>query len=105
VDHGIQLIIDELRRFIETPVTQEELADTISYLAGSLPLYLETNEGVARSLLNIERYNLGLDYLQRYATTIRSVTAEQILSASQRWIDLDHYALAIAEPLTETEAS
>jgi len=103
VDHGIQLIIDELRRFVETPVTEEELADTASYLTGSLPLYLETNEGVARSLLNIERNKLGMDYLQRYATIIRSVTAEQINSASRRWIDPDHYALAIAEPLTETE--
>jgi len=104
VDQGIQLILDELRRFVETPVTEDELADTASYLTGSLPLYLETNEGVARSLLNIERNELGLDYLQRYATIIRSVTAEEILSASRRWIDLDHYALAIAEPLLETEA-
>ena len=104
VDHGIQLISDELRRFIETPVTKEELADTTSYLTGSLPLYLETNEGVARSLLNIERNELGLDYLQRYATIIRSVTAEQVLSAARRWIDPHHYALAIAEPLTEREA-
>ena len=104
VDHGIQLIVDELRRFVETPVTEGELADTTSYLTGSLPLYLETNEGVARSLLNIERYELGLGYLQGYAAIIRSVTAQQIQSASRRWIDPDYYALAIAEPLTETEA-
>lgn len=104
VDRGIALIKDELQRFTETPVTDEELADTISYLTGSLPLYLETNEGVARSLLNIERYSLGMDYLQRYTTIIRSITPEQILDATQRWIDLDNFALAIAEPSSEKEA-
>ncbi len=98
VQQGIELILDELRVLREQPVQKDELDDTISYLTGSLPLYLETNEGVARSLVNIERYELGLDYLRTYAAMIDAVTSEQVQDVARRWLDLDHYALAIAGP-------
>lgn len=103
VRQGIELILDELRRLREVPVSPDELEDTLSYLTGSLPLYLETNEGVARSLVNIERHQLGLDYLQTYAAMLRAVTLEQVQDAALHWLDLDHYALAVAGP--ETPAS
>ncbi len=35
-------------------------------MTGVLPLTLETNEGVANTLLNMEWYGLGLDYIERY---------------------------------------
>jgi zinc protease len=98
VYRGIDLILDELRRLREMPVTEVELEDTMSYIVGSLPLYLETNEGVARSLVNIERYQLGMDYLRTYGTMIRSVTVEQVRDVARRWLDVDRYALAIAGP-------
>lgn len=103
VDQGIDLILEELRRLRDEPVSDDELADSISYLTGSLPLYLETNEGVARSLINIERYQLGLNYLRQYPAMIQSVTSERIQDAARRWIDLDAYAVAIAGPELEAE--
>jgi len=101
VDQGVELIRRELNRFIDSPVTEEELANTASYMTGSLPLHLETNAGVARSLISIERYGLGLDYLQNYTSMIQEVTSVEIQAAAQRWIDPDNYALAIAEPTRE----
>jgi zinc protease len=98
IQQGIDLILDELRELQEKPVPAAELEDTLSYLTGSLPLYLETNEGVARSLVNIERHQLGLDYLHTYAAMIRSITTAQVQEVAQRWLDLDAYALAIAGP-------
>lgn len=104
VEEGIALILDELRRLRETLVPEDELADSLSYLIGSLPLYLETNEGVARSLVNTERHNLGLDYLQRYPTIIRSVTPEQVQRVAERWLDVERFALAVAGPAEGTSA-
>lgn len=102
VEQAIALMRDEIREIRETPVPEEELNDSKSYLTGSLPLHLETNEGVAQALINIERYELGLDYLQRYHETINAVTVEDVQAAAQRWLDPDHYALAVAGPdLTE----
>lgn len=98
VDKAVALIVQELRRIRDVRVPKNELNDSQSFLTGSLPLQLETNEGVAHTLLNIERHELGLDYLQRYTEMITSVTAQQIQDVVQRWLDPDHYALAIAEP-------
>lgn len=98
VDKTVELILQELRRLRDTRVTKEELLDTQSFLTGSLPLQLETNSGVAHALINIERHNLGLDYLQRYTEMIMAVTAPQVQDVAQRWLDPEHYALAIADP-------
>ncbi len=98
VDKTVALILQELQRLRETRVSKEELLDTQSYLTGSLPLQLETNAGVAHALLNIERHNLGLDYLQRYTDMIMAVTAPQVQDVAQRWLDPEHYALAIVDP-------
>ncbi|MGC9393343.1 MAG: M16 family metallopeptidase [Anaerolineae bacterium] len=98
VDRTMNLILRELRRIRDTRVPKEELHDTQSYLTGSLPLHLETNVGVAHALLNIERHNLGLDYLQRYTDMIMAVTPAQVQAVAQRWLDPEHYALAIVDP-------
>ena len=92
------LIVQELRRIRDMRVPKEELHDTQSYLTGSLPLQLETNAGVARTLLNIERHNLGLDYLQRYTEMVMAVTPAQVQTVAQRWLDPERYALAIVDP-------
>ncbi|MFP4345460.1 MAG: M16 family metallopeptidase [Anaerolineales bacterium] len=104
VERAVDLIQKEIERLREEPVPQEELEDSQSFLTGRLPLQLETNEGVAHALINIERYGLGLDYLQRYAELIGAVTVEDVQGVAQRWLDPEHYSLAIAGPqLDEAE--
>lgn len=83
---AIDLIIKELKHFIEEPVTAEELGDSQANYIGRLPLSLESNAGVANSILNLERFDLGLDYFQRYAQTIQAVTPAAILEVSRRYI-------------------
>ncbi len=103
VERAVGLILDEIRRLQDEPVPDEELADSKSYLTGSLPLHLETNEGVAQALSNIERYDLGLDYLQRYQQIIDAVTVADVQAAAQRWLDPDAYAVGIAGPAPDDE--
>ena len=63
VDKALPLIQAEIKRMIETKVTARELKDNKSYSIGSMPIGLETNDGVAGILLDMELYGLGLDYL------------------------------------------
>jgi hypothetical protein len=98
VDQAVGAIVDELHRITDGPVTDEELADNKANFIGRLPLQLESNEGVAASILTMERYGLGLNYLRDYAGIIQAVTAEEILAAARRYLDPDAYALAIAGP-------
>jgi zinc protease len=101
VEQAIESIRDEIRRMCEEPVSEAELQDTQAFITGSLPLRLETNEGVSRVLLDIERYDLGLDYLQRYADLINGITRQEVQEVAQRWLDPEAYAVAIAGPQRE----
>ena len=89
---------DEIRRLQAEPVPAEELADNKSYLVGSLPLHLETNSGVSGTLVNIELYRLGLDYLQRYPEMMMQITADQVQAAALKYLSADVYAMAVAGP-------
>jgi zinc protease len=98
IEKTIALITDEIRNFVTDPVTEEELSDSKSYFLGRMPLLLESNSGVAISLLNLERFNLGLDYFLEYPKQIQSVTPEEVLHASRKYLDPDRLAIAIAGP-------
>ena len=98
VEQAVASIRAEIRRMCDELVGEEELADNKAFITGSLPLRLETNGGVAGSILSMERYGLGLDYLQRYTSIIGEITAERVQAVAQRWLDSDAYALAIAGP-------
>ncbi len=67
----MDLIRSEIRRFTSEPVTADELSDSQANFIGRLPLSLESNGGVAGALLNLERYDLGLDYYRRYPDLVR----------------------------------
>ena len=92
------MILAEIQHIQDEPVSEQELEDAKSYMTGSLPLALETNEGVASTLLDMELFELGLDYVQRYPDLINSITTEQVQQAAQRVFPRDAYALAIAGP-------
>jgi zinc protease len=98
VERAIGGILDEVQRLRDEPVQADELADSQSFLTGSLPLRLETNEGIAGSLLEIERYALGLDYLECYPHLIRAVTVADVQAVARKYLDPEFYCLAVAGP-------
>jgi zinc protease len=98
VKKASDLILDELRRFVQEGVTADELADTKANFVGRLPLSLESNGGVANALLNIERHQLGLDYYHRYQDLVNEVTAEGVLTTARKFIDPYKLVIATAGP-------
>lgn len=98
VKKAADLILNELKRFVQEGVTADELADTKANFIGRLPLSFESNGGVANALLNIERYQLGLDHYQRYQGLVNEVTAEDVLTTARKFIDPDKLAIAVAGP-------
>jgi len=92
------LIIKELQGLVERGVTTAELSDSQANFIGRLPLSLESNGGVAGALLNLERYELGLDYYRRYASRIKAVRGADVLAAARKYIDPEKLAIATAGP-------
>ena len=98
LQRAIDLIISELGRFVKEPVSAEELSDSQANYIGRLPLSLESNHGVASALLNLERFQLGLDYYQRYPDLVQSVTPQQILEVAQRYLEPEKLVIVSSGP-------
>jgi len=96
LDKVVELISQEITRFVLEPVSAEEMADSKANYIGRLPLSLESNGGVASALLNLERYQLGLDYYQRYPELIRAITPEETLEIARRYLNPDKLVIATA---------
>lgn len=98
VEKAVNLIIAELKRFVLGGVTKQELSDSQNNYVGRLPLSMESNGGVAGSLINIERNNLDLDYYRDYEQSVRAVKRQDIQVVAGKFIDPERLAIAIAGP-------
>ena len=98
LEKALDLIIAELRLFTEKGVSREELQDSQDNFVRRLPLSMESNGGVAMSLINMERHELGLDYYRRYEDMVRAVTPEMVLEAARKYLNPDALAIATSGP-------
>ncbi|MCB0064075.1 MAG: insulinase family protein [Caldilineaceae bacterium] len=98
VQQAIDSIFTEFDRLGSQPVSVEELADTQAYMTGVVPLTLETNAGVASTLLNMEWYELGLDYLERYRDLIYGVTAADVQRVAATYLKPAQCVQIVAGP-------
>ena len=96
LDKAIGLILEEIKRFINEPVSDEELDDVRSQALGRLPLALESNAGIAGTLVSMERYQLELDYLRKLPERLAAVNAQQILEAARRYWDPEKLVITSA---------
>ncbi len=97
LDRAIAAIVAEIRTLQRDGPDADELADARRFLVGSLAVRLETNQGIAQALADIELYGLGLDYLEWYPAIIDSIGRDDIVAAVRR-LPADAYTLAIAGP-------
>lgn len=98
VEKATGLITQELKRFVDEKVTPGELADSQANFVGRLPLSLESNGGVAGALLNIERFDLGLDYYRQYPDLVKAVTVDDVRDTARKFIDPERLVIATAGP-------
>lgn len=98
VERTVESILAEFARLGGEPVTEEELADSQAFMTGVLPLTLETNEGVANTLLNMEWYGLGLDHIQRYSDIIYRVSAADVQRVAATYLTAERYSAVVAGP-------
>ena len=98
VDLAVDRIIDELRRLTTEPVSDQDLSDNQAYHVGHLPLQLESNEGIASTILNMELYGLGLDYLLTYRDRIYGLGKQDLLQAAKHYLNPDALVIGVAGP-------
>ncbi len=85
----------ELNRIRTERVSDEELADAVSYLVGVFPLRAETQEGRMNLIVNQQLYRLPDDYLETYRDNIAAVTADDVKRVAEKYIRPDQAAIVI----------
>lgn len=98
VQRAIDSIVQEIRRIVTEEVSDEDINDNKSFFTGQLPLQLESNEGLAGSILSMEAYDLGLDYLLHYTERTEALTKQDLLKAIQHYWNPETYVVAVAGP-------
>ena len=97
-EQAIASMETEVVKLINEPVSEEELEDCRSYLTGSLPLRLESSEGIASAMLDIEWNRLGPDYLLRYPDLVRSVMPDDIQRVTRYYLAPERAVCITAGP-------
>lgn len=88
-----------IRQFGEEGATEKELQAAKAYFINSFPLRLVSNRDVAGMLPILEFYELGLDYPDRYADLIGSVTLEQVRAAAKKHLNPDRFLQVVVADL------
>ncbi|MCS6878476.1 MAG: insulinase family protein [Geminicoccaceae bacterium] len=84
VARSIALVREEVARLAEGEIDDRELADAKTYLTGSFPLRLATNDQLARMLLGMMVHGLGRDYLERRNELVSAVGPEDLRRVCRR---------------------
>jgi len=84
---AIGIAKEEIRRIREAPVSEAELNDAKDYLTGSFPLRFDTMGKVANFLAQVEYFELGLDYTERYPDMIRKITGDDVKRVAQKYLE------------------
>ena len=91
----VDLIMAELRKLKETPLTQEELTRAKDQLKGNLLLGLESSTARMANLARQEMYFHQFFTVDELIARVDEVDAAQVQAMAQRLFDPDHIAVAL----------
>lgn len=84
LDFAVDAVLAELRRLAAEPAPAAELEALQDFLAGYPAVQHEAPERIAARLGEIERFGLGLDWLERYPRAVAALTGEELRAAAER---------------------
>jgi zinc protease len=99
----VNVIKAELKRLCEEPIPDDELTSLKAFLADYPAVQLELPERVAVKLAEMERFGLGLDYLERYPGLIAALTPAHLQRVARRYLDLNQLTIVTVGPEPSAE--
>lgn len=98
LEKTINLIHKVIAELLSTGITEDELRDNQDAFVGRLPLSLESNRGVAKAVLDLERKKLNYDYYYNFEDMIRAITREQVTEAARKYLGTENYVVSTCGP-------
>jgi predicted Zn-dependent peptidase len=98
---SLREIFYELERVRSEDVSDKELTDAKTYLTGTFPIRLETQEGLVDQLVQIRMNDLPSDYLQTYRDNVQRVTKEEVRRVAVRHVTPERAAVVVVGDAAE----
>jgi zinc protease len=95
VAETVSLVREQVAVMAEGQIGEEELADAKTYLTGSFPLRLTSNDQIAGMLASMQAQDLGIDFLERRNEYIEAVEMEDVRRAAARLYDPDNLLVVV----------
>lgn len=88
-NQALALVLKQIREMQEKPVTDAELDGAKRFMVGSFPLKIDRQSAIAGFMLQVELYQLGLDYADRYPKIIQAITKDDVLKVARQYLHPD----------------
>ncbi|MFO1038359.1 MAG: pitrilysin family protein [Geminicoccaceae bacterium] len=98
VAQSLSLVREELKKLAAGDIAQHELDDARTYLTGSFPLRLTSNDQTAKLLGMMLFQDLGRDYLERRNGLIEAVTLDDVRRVSARLFSGEMLVSVVGDP-------
>jgi predicted Zn-dependent peptidase len=95
-DSALEALINEMRIIRIEKVSDSTLRNTINFMSGNFAIGLEDPKRIAQFAINIERYHMPKDYYKNYLKNLSSVTVDDVLAISQKYIRPDNTNIIVA---------
>lgn len=99
VAQSIEIVRAEVARMAKGEVDEGALGDAKTYLTGSFPLRLTSNDQVAKMLVGMLVHDLGADFLDRRNGYIEAVTLEDVRRAAARLFAGEMLVAVVGSPV------
>jgi zinc protease len=94
---------NELRRFSDGTVSDDELAKAKDAFVRGLPSALETNNAVAGALAGLYSLGLPLDYYKTLPSRVGRIGKPEIARVVKKWVHPERWPLVIVGPVAQSE--
>lgn len=93
------------RNFVANGVTDAEVTEVKALMRGQFPRSFETPEALARQVLMLNRYGVGVDYLTNYYVNLDKVSRSSINAAIKKYFDPTNLKILVYAPKASAEAT
>ncbi|MFZ5824659.1 MAG: M16 family metallopeptidase [Bacillota bacterium] len=102
---AVETLTAELKRLAEEAIPGEEMQALQDFLEDFPAVQHESPERVAARLAEVERFNLGLDYVERYPKLVAALAAGQLQEVARRHLDPSRLTVVTVGPEADEATS
>ncbi len=94
-------IFNEIKKFQDSGITDDELVTSKNRQLGLLPFFVETPDDVANRVFELLKDKKPFNYFDNKASRINKITKEDVLRIAKKFLTLDQFVIVVDGPIEE----